>query len=150
MTTVTEALARVYIQGKPETPTALELAEFGAWLSSQWERLPFSVRLVDELLDPVETLERCKTTGELRLSTVGADHPWFTRRENLTFRAVHDWHHLKLGAGFDLLGEMQTYWLARSLAPQSIWWILRSEIVLQAAAAIHTGRFQPQKLVKIA
>jgi hypothetical protein len=149
MTTVTEALARVYIQGKPEIPTALELAEFSGWLGSQWDRLPFNVRLTNDLIDPTEAFGQCAATGELMVSTVGSDHPWFTRRENLMFRAVHDWHHMRLGAGFDLLGEMRTYWLARSLAPQSIWWILRSEIVLQAAAAIHTGRFQPQKLVKI-
>ena len=38
---------------------------------------------------------------------------------------------------------------ASESAPESIRWILFSEIVLQAAAMIHTGQFQRQKLIRI-
>lgn len=87
---------------------------------------------------------------ELRISTANnSSHPVWTPNQNLMFRAIHDWHHIKTGDGFDMLGEIQAYCEAVKTAPQSIHWILFSEIVLQAAVAIHTGAFPSQKLVRL-
>jgi hypothetical protein len=46
-------------------------------------------------------------------------------------------------------GEILTYFIAQKSAPVAIHWLLFSEIILQAATAIHTGKFAPQKLVKV-
>ena len=76
------------------------------------------------------------------------DSPYFEAGLNARFRAIHDWDHLQSGCGFDFAGETTVAGYAMSTAPESIRWILWSEVALQAAAAIHTGEFQPQKLVK--
>ena len=89
-------------------------------------------------------------TGRLLVSTAHNFHPHWMPLQNKMFRAVHDWDHIHNGCGYDLAGETAAYEAAMTTAPESIRWILYSEIVLQAAAAIHTGSFQRQKLVRIA
>ena len=83
------------------------------------------------------------------MSTAHNVHPHWLPMHNKMFRAVHDWDHIQHGCGFDLGGETQAFTATAATAPDSIRWILYSEIVLQAAAAIHTGEFQRQKLVKV-
>jgi hypothetical protein len=85
----------------------------------------------------------------LNVSTANNTHPFLTPAQNVKFRAIHDWHHIEISRDDSLEGEHATYCHAASIAPRDIGWILFSEIVLQAAAAIHFGDFQPQKLVKV-
>jgi ubiquinone biosynthesis protein Coq4 len=93
-------------------------------------------------------LQRWEASGVLFVSIESISHPFLTDVENALFRAVHDWHHILMDADSTLNGEIATFKHACTTAPREIWWMLRSEIVLQAAACIATGEFQPQKLVR--
>jgi len=95
-----------------------------------------------------EMLQRWEHSGVLFISVESISHPFLTDIENALFRAVHDWHHIVVNADSTLNGEILAFEHACSTAPSEIWWMLRSEIVLQAAACIATGEFQPQKLVR--
>ena len=148
MTSVTESIATLYRTGPAAEPSAVELAMFRGWLRSQWDRISARIKTTPQDITLRQAWKRYVLTGELVVSSANNSHPYLTWHENIMFRAVHDWHHIQSGADDSLLGEMKTYWFARSTAPESIWWILRSEIILQAAACIHYGEFQPQKLVR--
>ena len=94
-------------------------------------------------------LQHLAASGELVISTAFNHHPFLSYWENSQFRAVHDWHHVTSGADSTFKGELAAYQQAISTAPKEIWWILFSEIVLQAATAIATGEFAAQKLVRL-
>lgn len=136
-----------YLNGAPMRPTKKERQKFDSWVWSQYKEIPCPVRFTDRQT----TLAECKKTfqdcGILRVSIAYNNHPFWGESTNAMFRAIHDWHHIILNCDDTLDGEIITYLHARESAPDCIGWILRSEIVLQAAACILTGKFQPQKLV---
>jgi len=150
MASVTAALANFYLLSPATEPSEIELCLFRGWLRSEWDRIPAKVKTTPAELTLKQAWKQYISTGDLWVSSAHNSHPYLSWVENLMFRAVHDWHHIKIGADDTLLGEMKTYTYARSTAPESIWWILRSEIILQAAACIHSGQHQPQKLVYVA
>ena len=147
---VVDHLGSFYVQSPAAVATEIELASFRAWLGRQWRILPVPVQVVPYDLNLSDALQIYRQSGRLVISSASNNHPVLSWLENVQFRAVHDWHHIVTGADDSLLGEMVTYQHARSTAPQSVWWILRSEIVLQAAAFYYTGSYQPQKLVRTA
>jgi hypothetical protein len=143
-----EPLARLYRDAKPVTPTQLELDTLNEWIRSQWLKCPAHIQYIPGEITLADAMRRYIHTGKLIVSTANNDHPHLSFWQNARFRAVHDWHHIVVNADDSLEGEIRTYYAARDTAPQAIWWILRSEIILQAAACIHYGEFQPQKLVR--
>lgn len=151
MEKLTANLARIYgqwyLDGSPMTLTLAERKAFEAWVWEQFRAIPCPVRFTDQDVTLAECKETFKTCGILRVSVAHNFHPFWSESINGMFRAVHDWHHIMIGADDSLEGEIKTYRHARNSAPDCIGWILRSEIVLQAAACILTGEFQPQKLV---
>ena len=143
-----ESLALQYILGEATEPTRAELATFERWIDRRFHRIEKMVWFTGEDVSPAEFLQTWEVQGRMLISTAHSKGlPW-AESTNAKFRAVHDWDHLRTGAGFDLDGEVSAYVAAAETAPDPILWMLYSEIVLQAAACIHTGRFQPQKLVK--
>lgn len=118
------------------------------WIRAEFQRIPVMVRFEGADIDLPEMLQRWTDSGVLFVSVDHISHPFLTDVENALFRAVHDWHHIVVDADSTLNGEMLTFEHACGTAPSEIWWMLRSEIVLQAAACIATGSFQPQKLVR--
>ena len=141
-------LAAEYLTAPAAVPTDRELALLRGWIRAEFQRIPVMVRFQDQDVDLPEMLQRWNASGELFISTASITHPYLTDVENALFRAVHDWHHIVVDADSTLNGEIAAFEHARSTAPVEIWWMLRSEIVLQAAACIATGQFQPQKLVR--
>lgn len=141
-------LATEYLQAPAAVPTDRELAMLRDWIRAEFQRIPVMVRFQDQDIDLPEMLQRWDATGVLVISTANSDHPFLTDIENALFRAVHDWHHIIVEADSTLNGEMLTFEHACTTAPVEIHWMLRSEILLQAAACIATGEFQPQKLVR--
>ena len=141
--------ALAYRRGAAVIPTAFELASFTDWIDNEFHALPCEVKFWSGDI----SLSECRTEfakyGALNVSTANSSHPFLTDHQNARFRAVHDWHHLETGADDSLDGEHSTFCHAAAIAPHSIGWILFSEIVLQAAAFIHFGEFQSQKLVKV-
>lgn len=129
-------------------PTEVERETLRGWIRHEFDRLPCAVDFWHEDIDLQTARHVYKTSGVLAISVLHNSHPFLSFAENAKFRAVHDWHHISGGFDSTLSGEISSYKLARKSAPKSIWWLLHSEIVLQAAACLHYGEFQPQKLVK--
>lgn len=140
-------LAATYMGSKGITPSAAERVMFSNWLQTQYSRIGHVVQYTPEPVSPERLLQVWRQDGKLLISSHANFHPFWLSAENLAFRAVHDYHHISGFHGFDLNGEIGTYYRAALSAPSSIHWILWSEIVLQAAACIYTGKFQRQKLV---
>ena len=145
----TAHFAALYLKGKGQRPTTEERATFGNWLATQFNRIRGIVDFTSDEVSPEELMANYDLTGRLLISTAYNVHPHWLPVENAQFRAIHDWHHIQAGAGFDMAGEIKAYQHAAAHAPVALDWILFSEIVLQAAAAIHTGSFQRQKLVRV-
>ena len=144
-----QSLAQTYLSGTAVEPTIIERDTFHAWIQAQWEDIRDEVRFTFREVEPERMLAHYEATGELLISAAhNRPASWLSKTQNVRFRAVHDWHHLQASAGFDMAGEYAAFEYAKSTAPQCIHWMLYSEIVLQAAATIHTGSFQEQKLVR--
>ena len=138
-------LAELYLNGDSVNPTDSEISTFRAWIEQEFKIIPCPVDFVYQDVDLPQTERIYHDHNVLAISVLNCDHPFLTFRENAKFRAVHDWHHISRGYDSSLSGEIQSFEFARLSAPISIWWILHSEIVLQAAAMLYTGEFQPQK-----
>lgn len=146
--TLARTLAAEYLDAPAATPTAAELATLRAWIRAEFAQIPCPVAFQGADLDLPAAVDRFAADGVLVISTASISHPWLTDAENAKFRAVHDWHHIAIGADSTLNGEIATFAHACATAPALIHWMLRSEIVLQAATCIATGRFWPQKFVR--
>ena len=147
MTSTLNILANNYINGKHCITTFKEESFLKAWILGQYQSLPVDVVVTCDDVSPEQMLSHYQEHNELLISSAGSEHPILSQADNVRFRAVHDWHHISQGFGFDLDGEIAAARYAISLAPKAIHWMLWSEIALQAAACIKTGEFQPQKLV---
>ena len=146
--TLAAMLAAEYLHAPAAVPTDRELEMLRQWIRAEFQRIPVMVRFEGADIPLPEMLQRWDASGVLFISVESISHPFLTDVENALFRAVHDWHHIVVDADSTLNGEILTWEHACSTAPSEIWWMLRSEIVLQAAACIATGEFQPQKLVR--
>jgi len=142
-------LARAFITGAAVIPTDRELAMLNAWIEAEFRQIPVPVRFTAADVDLPEMLATLRSTGDLLISIAHNSHPFLEGFMNAKFRAVHDWHHVVTGADSSFAGELSTFEHASKHAPIEIRWMLFSEIALQAAACITTGRFQPQKLVRM-
>ena len=145
----TATLADQYINGQAVEPTAEEVATFTDWVNGQFERIERRVQFTPDEVSPERMQHYWNHYGLLLISTAHNEHPFWSEETNARFRAIHDWDHIAGRLGFDMAGELCAAVYAMEAAPESIRWILYSEIALQAAAAIHTGQFQPQKLVRV-
>jgi hypothetical protein len=143
-------LADMYISGRPETVSEELRNDFRLWIFREfhYHSIGEVLEITSEDVSPELMLATWQDKGVLLVSDAHSEHPFLSVADNVRFRAVHDWHHIVLNAGFDLAGEYRTFEQTLLSAPKRLWWILFSEIVLQAAACIHTGEFQPQKLVR--
>lgn len=146
--TLAHTIAAEYLQAPAAVPTDSELAMLRAWIRAEFGRIPVMVRFESADIPLPEMLQRWDASGVLFISIESISHPFLTDVENALFRAVHDWCHVVVNADSTLNGEILAFEHACSTAPSEIHWMLRSEIVLQAAACIATGAFQPQKLVR--
>ena len=144
-----ETLATTYIRTKGSRPTTEEYSAFCEWCNLKFRRIAHLVDFTEQDVSPQLMQTHWDLWGRLLVSTAHNTHPFWLPFMNAQFRAVHDWDHLQHGCGYDLDGEVSAFVAASETAPESIRWILYSEIVLQAAAAIHTGDFQRQKLVRV-
>ena len=142
------SLAATYLRTKGTRPNPGEYGTFCRWLYTRFNRIQAKVDFTPSEVTPKQMQIHWELWGRLLVSTAHNVHPHWLPMHNKMFRAVHDWDHIQSGAGFDLAGETQAYERAMETAPECLRWILYSEIVLQAATAIHTGEFARQKLVK--
>lgn len=138
--------AKAYQDGRECVPTPAELHFLNAWIESEFKAIPCAVKFWTGDISLAECKAEFRKSATLNVSTAHNSHPYLTKSANAKFRAVHDWQHIVLSADDSFSGEFSTWW--NNNAPDSIQWILFSEIVLQAAAAIYSGEFPAQKLVK--
>ena len=138
--------AATYLDGSPCTPSAAELLTLNNWIESEFKAIPCAVKFWIGDISLAECKAEFRNSATLNISTAHNSHPYLSKSANAKFRAVHDWQHIVLSADDSFEGEFSTWW--DNNAPESIQWILFSEIVLQAAAAIYSGEFPTQKLVK--
>jgi hypothetical protein len=128
----------------------LELETFHSWLELEFFCIPVPVCFTAK---PV-SLDKCKKIFKrFNVLFISSEHnepntALFTKGQNLQFRALHDWHHIKANSDSTLNGEIIAFKEAKKTASAFIHWLLFSEIVMQAAVKIHTGFFPVQKLVK--
>jgi len=148
MSNFTAQLASQYLRSKGVRPSELEMTTFRNWLYLQFNRIRGFVEFTEAEVTPAEMVLTHCLDGKLLISTAHNRHPFLLPIENAWFRAVHDWHHLQAMAGYDLAGEILVCQYSQSTAPPEIHWMLWSEVVLQAAAAIQTKSFPRQKLVR--
>ena len=141
--------ADLYLHGADRPVTASELARLRRFIAVQYSQISCPIVYVNQDVSLPECIDCLQNECVLYISVANNHHPYLTPEENARFRAVHDFHHILIGADSTFAGECATYSHAAMVAPPSIRWILFSEIVLQAAACIATGKFQSQKLVKI-
>jgi hypothetical protein len=139
-------LAALY-GGSAAEPSAAEISALKSWIEIEFKNLPCPVDFHYSEIDLSLANRIYENSGVLAISVLNNDHPFLTFRENAKFRAIHDFHHISHKIDSTLSGEIQTYKIARQSAPRAIWWLLHSEIILQAAACIHFGEFQAQKFV---
>jgi len=144
-----DRLASAFLTGEAVEPTARELSLLNAWIDSQFRQIPVIVRFTGTDVDLPTMVANFETTNELLISVANNFHPFLEGFQNAKFRAVHDWHHLVVGADSTFKGEVATFKHAAMQAPREMQWMLFSEIVLQAATAISTGEFADQKFVRI-
>jgi len=145
---IVSRLAAVYTEAEC-TPSDVEITALKRWINEQFWRLPVPVDFHYEDIDLNQAIAVYENVGILPISVLNNDHPYLSFRDNARFRAIHDWHHILIGADSTMRGEISTFRHAKSTAPKSIHWILFSEIVLQAAACLHSGgEFQPQRFIK--
>ncbi len=145
----TAQLAEQYISGEAVTPTPTEINAFNRWVFDSYSRIDRYVQFTTAEVSPEMMQEYWDRYAVVLVSMAHIEHPFWLNDINARFRAIHDWHHIHGGFSFGMAGEACAAGYAMSTAPESIRWILWSEIALQAAAAIHTGEFQEQKLVRV-
>lgn len=146
MSILASRLAALY--SLPETK--IKASEFDvllSWIDAEYAAIPCSVAFTGTDVTLAHCVEWCRRYDVLLISTANSSHPFLSKRANARFRAVHDWHHIMIGADSTLRGEIAAFRYAKRSAPRNIHWLLFSEIVLQAAACLHHGAFQPQRLV---
>ncbi len=143
-----QTCAHQYTHGYASTPTPDEAECFRQWLDIRFGAIADQVRFTASEIDPADFMFHWQHAGQLLISTAHSENPFLTVRENAKFRAIHDWDHLCSGSRFDWEGEVAAYHAAARFAPRPIKWILRSEILGQAAVVLTTGEFPAQKLVR--
>jgi hypothetical protein len=144
-----QTTAAAYISGDAIEPTAAELSELRLYVKREFSLVPVPVILQPQDISLADCIDRFYKEAKLYISIENNFHPYLTGWENAHFRAIHDWHHIVSGGDDTFAGECKAYQHAIQSADNSIHWLLHSEIVGQAAAAIVTGEFQAQKFVNI-
>jgi hypothetical protein len=153
-------LAWRWIKAPHTKPTHNERRAFADWLADQcWamkrDRIqPVFVSREVLLSEVMAALNRPTLPGETRWFPVSRlfndPHPdIMSTQQNLWFRAIHDLTHWRIGADDTFEGEFDVAMAHIESAPESIRWILWSEVAGQAAVAITNGTFPQQKLAKI-
>ena len=146
--------------GAHTVPNADERTAFRLWLLSEFGRMrasgiePLFVTREVPIDEAMAALNRVVLPGETKWLPVSRLHnepnsDLMSQQQNLMFRAVHDWTHWRLGADATFEGEFNVAMSHIESAPESIHWILWSEVAGQAAVSITEGNFPAQKLVKM-
>lgn len=159
-TDLCSVLANRWLKAPHQKPTREERASFMVWLLRQCQAMerdnirPVFVSREVSLSEVMAALNRPALPRETKWFPVSRlfnePHPdLMSTTQNLWFRAVHDLTHWRIGADDSFIGEFNVALEHMKTAPDSIRWILFSEVAGQAAVAITDGVFPQQKIVNI-
>ena len=144
-------LAKAYLEG----PTLELTPEQQLWIEKRINYQYLLILKAGVIVKPVEgdpyadsdhMHEDIKINHQLQIFTGGTKPAPYGSR-NFKSRAVHDWFHHMAAADFSLAGEFAAWQLQAKGEPTWYREVLFSEIVMQAATALHTGSFPEQRLV---
>ena len=155
-----QSLAEAWLSAPNTPPTLAERNAFRLWLIDQFSRMraeriePLFVTREVSIDEAMMALDKVVLPGEIRWLPISRlnnepNPDLMSTQQNLMFRAVHDWIHHKVNADATFEGELSVTLEHIRSAPESIHWILWSEVACQAAVTVSTGRFPEQKLSKI-
>ena len=148
------ALAHSYFSDPKLFFTARDRKALVKFLKDENERLVIAMGIhiywcdEDPYKDFAEMQRDFTENRRLKVYGGGTSSPLLTEWQNFMFRAVHDAHHLSIGADFTLEGEIKAFQHAASLTHnETLKRFFFSEIVLQAATFYATGTFPEQRIV---
>ena len=156
-TDVAEVLANRWLNAPTRKPTLAERKDFAVWLIRECQAMgrdnirPVFVTRTVSLSEVITALNRPILPGETRWFPVSRlfnepNPSLMSTTQNLWFRAIHDLTHWRIGANDTMTGEFNVTLEHIKRAPDSIHWILWSEVAGQAAVAITNGDFPTQHL----
>lgn len=154
------ALADQWMKGEHQKPTQQEHRDFNVWLLREKQRMldanihPVFVTREVKLTEAIACLNRVTLLDEIKWFPVSRLHNFpntdlMSLTQNLWFRAIHDLTHWRLGADDTFEGELRVSLAHMESAPDSIKWLIWSEVAGQAAVSVCEGAFPDQKLVKL-
>lgn len=140
-------MASAYLTGPEIRLTTDMVKEFHLWLKVEASKVG-TVRYVNQNVDLSEATTAYLNGEIMPVSILGTEavSDLMTREQNLEFRAAHDRMHAIMEADAGLRGELIVTLAHVMTAPESIWSILASEVIGQAAVTISSGSFPKQRL----
>jgi hypothetical protein len=150
-------LGESYLKGRDilSTRRGKDMARAAAEkVHSEFEKVLKKVKVIFTERDPYPDFEALRAdvrnNNRMYIYTGHSVTPLWDEQTNWKARAVHDYDHVKEGAGFGLHGEFMAFRASAKRAPQ-LSDLYMSEIPLQAAAYHLKGSFPdgPQKVVPI-
>ena len=153
-------LSQAWMDAPNTVPTLAERKAFRLWLIDQFTKMraeriePLFVTREVSIDEAMAALDKVVLPGEVRWLPISRlnnepNPDLMSTQQNLMFRAVHDFVHHKIKADATFDGELSVTLEHIKSAPESIHWILWSEVACQAAVTISTGQFPQQKLAKL-
>lgn len=150
MTSKTEILAQLYLEGDPAEISDATLAELCDWLWSEFQSIPLNLQF--------SWYARYNNAAEM-FADIQQGHLWVSAENydttlglnpiySFIFQAMHDDDHYLTNSDFSLEGEITTYNATAKRAPSlDIQKILYSESVLRSAAYLFLGHPPISKIV---
>lgn len=134
---VVEAIGESYIRYEHNPGVAGKFETLAERNRELFEAIPIQVEVQES--DPYDSYRDMKESvaeeGVLRVFSGGEPHPFFTDREEVMARAVHDfWGHLYLDVDFSPRGEFTKWWYNRNLYPEDCEGVFFVEVVGQLGA----------------
>jgi hypothetical protein len=154
-------LAQLWLTMPHVIPTKTERAEFAKWVMASYVTLcssrnvyPYFVSRDVDLAEVMSALSSPLLPGEVRYFPVSRlnndpNPDLMSPSLNLIFRAIHDVCHHLCNAEATYEGELTVAYHHMKSAPESIRWIIFSEVAGQAAATLTSGEFPLQRIVDL-
>lgn len=149
-TTQVEALAKLYLEGKPAEISDEAIAQLCDWLMAEFQQLPLNLQFSDYMryADAKEMFADIER-GHLWVAADSYDSTIYPNPiYGFIFQGMHDYDHYLSDTDFSLEGEIAAYnFTAKRVPSLQIQKILYSETVLRSAAHLYLGHAPVPKIV---
>ncbi len=145
-----EALAKLYLDGKPAEISDETIAQLCDWLMDEFHQLPLNLQFSDYMrYANAEEMVADIEQGHLWVSADSYDSSVYPNPiYGFIFQGMHDYDHYLTDTDFTLEGEIAAYnFTAKRVPSLEIQKILYSEIVLRSAAYLFLGQAAAPKIV---